>query len=301
VAQARHKRDTDARSFGLKQRINSITSRAVRPSRVVLVAAPVAVVATAAAVTAGVASAGSGSKPVAAADISKVAPRPAPTTTAPPSPAPVVKRVTVSRSQPRRTPTPTPPPTTGKPRWTTTVLNLWLQPGDGAKQDGVLDEGKKVLDTGRAQSGRVEILVDGKARWVTSGYLADEKPKPQPAGLSDAPCPDMSVEDGLKPQTIKVYRAVCHAFPQVTEYGGWAPRTEHDTGNAIDVMVYGNKELGDEIADWAQSHAAEFDLYDLIWYDRIWTPVRSSEGWRDYGDHGSATANHMDHVHIGTN
>ncbi|MFI2707244.1 mucin-2 protein, partial [Nocardioides sp. CER28] len=124
---------------------------------------------------------------------------------------------------------------------------------------------------------------------------------PQPAGLSDQPCPDMSVEDGLKPQTIKVYRSVCHAFPQVTEYGGWAARTEHDTGNAIDVMVYGNKELGDQIADWAQAHAAELDLYDLIWYDRIWTPVRSSEGWRDYGDHGSATANHMDHVHIGTN
>jgi hypothetical protein len=297
VAQARHKRDTDARRFALKQRVSNLTSR---PSRAVLVAAPVAVVATAGAVTAGVAFAGNGSPVVAAADLGSVASKPAATATQTPSPAPVVRRVVVSRSQPRRTPKPTPTPTTGKPRWTTTALNLWEQPGDGAKQDGVLDAGKKILDTGREQDGRVEVLVDGTARWVTSGYLADEKPKPE-AALSDAPCPDSSVENGLKPQTIKVYRAVCHAFPEVTEYGGLAPRTEHDTGNAIDVMVYGDKALGDRIADWVQSHAGDFDLYDLIWYDRIWTPLRASEGWRDYGDHGSATANHMDHVHIGTN
>jgi hypothetical protein len=190
---------------------------------------------------------------------------------------------------------------TGDPRWTTTDLNLWTDSGKQGDQDGVVKEGTKVLATGRAEDGRVEVLVDGDLRWVTAGYLSEDKPAPEPAGLSDAPCPDSSVEDGLKPQTIKVYRAVCHAFPEVTDYGGWAPRTEHDTGNAIDVMVYGDKALGDRVADWAQAHAAELDLYDLIWYDRIWTPVRSSEGWRDYGDHGSATANHMDHVHIGTN
>jgi len=298
VADARHKRDTDARSFRSKPRVQPFS----RPPRAVLVAAPIAVVATAAAVTVGLVATGGGSggaaDMAAAANVSEVAPQPA----VPSAAVRIEDRGTsVSRSLSRRQAVKA---RTGKTRWTTTALDLWKRPGKRADQDGVAKEGVKVLATGRELDGRVEIVVDGDARWVTAGYLADEKPQPEPAeppGLSMAPCPDGSVEDGLKPQTIKVYRSVCHAFPEVTEYGGWAARVEHNTGNALDVMVYGDKALGDRIADWAQAHSAELDLYDLIWYDRIWTPVRSSEGWRDYGDHGSATANHMDHVHIGTN
>ena len=262
-------------------------------------AAPIAVVATAAAVTIGLVSGGDGSGDmVAAADISKVAPSPAVPSTA----VRIQDRgTTVSRSLTRRQAVKA---RTGKTRWTTTALDLWERPGKRADQDGVAKEGIKVLATGRELDGRVEVVVDGAARWVTEGYLADDKPAPEPPeppGLSMQPCPDGSIEDGLKPQTVKVYRSVCNAFPEVTEYGGWAARTEHNTGNAIDVMVYGDSGLGDRIADWAHAHAGELDLYDIIWYDRIWTPVRAAEGWRDYGDHGSATANHMDHVHLGTN
>jgi len=189
------------------------------------------------------------------------------------------------------------------PRWTTTALNIWTEPGDGAKKLDVLPEDKKIAFAQRTVSGRDEVVIGGAIRWVTTGYLSKDKPVETgvDAGLSDAPCPDSSVEDGLAADTIRVYRSVCHAFPQVTDYLGWGPRVEHDTGHAIDVMVYGDKALGDEIAAWAQAHASELNLYDVIWYDRIWTPVRASEGWRDYGDHGSPTANHMDHVHIGTN
>ena len=124
---------------------------------------------------------------------------------------------------------------------------------------------------------------------------------PGSGALSDAPCPDTSVEDRLAADTIRLYRAVCHAFPQVTHYLGWGARSEHDTGHAIDVMVYDDKALGDQIAAWAQAHAAELNLYDVLWYQHIWTPVRASEGWRLLPDRGSPTANHMDHVHIGTN
>ncbi|HEU4567968.1 MAG TPA: hypothetical protein VFR99_08025 [Marmoricola sp.] len=191
-------------------------------------------------------------------------------------------------------------------------LNLWTAPGAAGQDVGLLHEGDPALVTGLAVSGRQQVLVDGAIRWVTAGNLSTDKPAPSPAAapstasgangaLSDAPCPDGSVESGLKPETIRLYRAVCHAFPEVKTYYGWGSRSEHDTGNALDVMVYGDKALGDRIADWAKAHASALDLYDVIWYDRIWTPVRASEGWRDYGDHGSATANHMDHVHIGTN
>ena len=190
------------------------------------------------------------------------------------------------------------------PRWTTSDLNLWTLPGEGAESVDMLPAGKKVGFAGRTVAGRDEIVVGGAIRWVTHGYLSKHRPDTGPAalaGLSDAPCPDSSVERGLAADTIRLYRAVCHAFPQVKDYLGWGPREEHDTGHAIDVMVYGDKALGDAVAAWAQEHATELNLYDILWYHRIWTPARASEGWRTFADRGSPTANHMDHVHLGTN
>jgi hypothetical protein len=193
--------------------------------------------------------------------------------------------------------------------WTTTPLNLWTTPEPDAKKVGLVKEGKKVLITGRRTAERTELVVDGKARWVTAGYLSEDKPvtetdptaaRSTTAGLSSAPCPDTSVESGLTSEAVAVYRAVCHAFPQITTYGGWDAHGEHASGRAIDIMTT-DKALGDSIAAFLQSHAAELDLYDVIWWDQIWTPERASEGWRYYGDHGSATANHMDHVHVSTN
>jgi len=220
--------------------------------------------------------------------------------------------------------------------WTTAPLNLWTGSEKSATQVGLVDKGTKVLTTGRRSGARAELVVDGKARWVTAAYLSQEQPAPpkpsetpsaspsqsptetpsasptpsatpsdtpsQPAtsGLSTAPCPDSSVENGLVPDAVLVYRAVCHAFPQIDTYLGYDDHGEHASGKAIDIMT-SDKALGDQIAAFLQAHASELNLYDIIWWDRIWTPVRASEGWRDYGDHGSPTANHMDHVHVSTN
>jgi hypothetical protein len=93
---------------------------------------------------------------------------------------------------------------------------------------------------------------------------------------------------------------VCHAFPQITTYGGWDAHGEHSSGKAIDIMT-SDVALGGAIADFLQAHAAELDLYDILWRQQIWTPVRAAEGWRAMPDRGSATANHYDHVHVSTN
>ena len=216
--------------------------------------------------------------------------------------------------------------------WTTAPLNLWTGSGGGARDVGLVDRGERVLVTGRRAGDRAELVVDGEARWVTAAYLSRERPAPpaptstptptparptppptptptpsgqqtpQPAttGLSTAPCPDSGVESGLTPSAVLVHRAVCHAFPQIHTYLGYDPHGEHASGKAIDIMT-SDKALGDRIAAFLKAHASQLDLYDVIWWDRIWTPVRASEGWRDYGDHGSPTANHMDHVHVCTN
>jgi hypothetical protein len=183
--------------------------------------------------------------------------------------------------------------------WTTAPLNIWNAPGKTAKLLGELDSAKKVIVTGRMLYGREEVVLDGESRWVTKGYLTDAKPLGLGAGLSDAPCPDGSVESGLTSNAVLVYRSVCNAFPQITSYGGWDAHGEHASGRALDIMTSDNA-LGTAIADFLQAHASELNLYDVIWWDRIWTPVRAAEGWRAYGDHGSPTANHMDHVHVST-
>jgi hypothetical protein len=184
-----------------------------------------------------------------------------------------------------------------KRQWTTDDLNLWNQPGDKAKLLGELAQAKSVLVTGRQMWGRTEIVVQGKARWVTDGYLSDDKPLAAAAGLSMEPCPDGSVEDGLTDGAVYVYRSVCHAFPQITSYGGWDAHGEHSSGKALDIMT-SDVGLGTAIAEFLQSHASELHLYDVIWRQHIWTPVRASEGWRLMPNRGSATANHFDHVHV---
>ena len=183
-----------------------------------------------------------------------------------------------------------------KKLWTTDELNVWTQPGDKAKKVGEVEAGKKVLVTGRTIWGRTEIVVDGRARWVTDGYLSVEKPLGVGAGLSMEPCIH-SGESGLTDNAVYVFRSVCAAFPQISTYGGWSNHGEHASGRAIDIMT-SDVTLGTAIAEFLRAHASELHLYDVIWRQHIWTPVRASEGWRSMPSRGSATANHYDHVHV---
>jgi hypothetical protein len=181
--------------------------------------------------------------------------------------------------------------------WTTAPLNLWTQSGDDAVMVGEIPASRRVLVTGRQAGDRVEIVVKGKSRWVTDGYLSEDKPLGVGAGLSMAPCPDSGVESGLTSAAVYVYRSVCHAFPQITTYGGWDNHGEHASGRALDIMT-SDVALGTAIAEFLRSHASELHLYDILWRQRIWTPVRAGEGWRYMSSRGSSTANHYDHVHV---
>ncbi len=163
--------------------------------------------------------------------------------------------------------------------WTTAPLNLWTVSGDDAVQVGEVPASRRVLVTGRQAGDRVEIVVEGKSRWVTDGYLSEDKPLGVGAGLSMAPCPDPGVESGLTSNAVFVYRSVCHAFPQITSYGGWDNHGEHSSGRALDIMT-SDVALGTAIAEFLRAHSSELHLYDILWRQRIWTPVRAAEGWR---------------------
>lgn len=188
--------------------------------------------------------------------------------------------------------------------WTTARLDLRTEPRKRARTAGLLDSTKRVAVTGRRLGDYAEVVVGRTTtRWVTASYLSKSKPQPQPAdiGLSDQPCPDGSgIESALQPQSVKVYRAVCAAFPELTTYGGQDGHGEHVNGEAIDFMVP-SASVGERVKDFVYAHRGELGLFDIIWAQHIWTIERSAEGFRSMSDRGSATANHYDHVHIKIN
>ncbi len=160
-------------------------------------------------------------------------------------------------------------------------------------------------------------------RWANAEHLAETKPappEPEPeevtaeaetstesttstdstsptSGLSSASCPDGStIESGITSSAVRLYRAVCAAFPALTTYGGYDPHGEHIDGRAIDFMASGS--LGQAVADYVLANAGALGVRDIIWAQQIWTPDRAAEGWRWMEDRGDPTANHYDHVHV---
>ncbi|MEU4604925.1 SH3 domain-containing protein [Kribbella sp. NPDC023972] len=197
---------------------------------------------------------------------------------------------------------PTPPKVMGS-KYTTTDLNVWSMPVVGTLLD-VIPKGTKVSVTGKVDGIWAEIVRDNKSRWVKAQYLSATKPVASTAStagtISQAACKSGSaVEDGLTQDAIRVHRAVCAKFPNITSYGGLRAGdsgSEHSTGRALDIMVSGSE--GDEVAAWLKANYKKLGISELIWSQRIWTVQRSSEGWRAMEDRGGVTANHYDHVHV---
>jgi hypothetical protein len=214
---------------------------------------------------------------------------------------------TEAEPEPTETPSPEPDLTVTGQMYVTTALNVRIGPGSDHDVLTVLARGATVDITDTTEGDWVQIVHDDRAAWVNGDYLSSDKPsaETQPAqsnsgGISYAECPHgSSVEQGLTPDAVRVYRAVCAQFPEVTDYlglrsGGGA----HSEGRAVDIMVYSNSALGDAIAAWVRENHKALGVSEIIWAQRIWTVQRSSEGWRWMEDRGSATANHYDHVHV---
>ena len=190
--------------------------------------------------------------------------------------------------------------------WTTAALDLRVEPREKSRNVGLVKSGKRVSLTGKRLGAYSEVVVGRATRWVTTDYLSKDKAPevdktPEVMGLSDQPCPDGSgIESAIQPAAVKVYRAACAAFPELTTYGGQDGHGEHVNGEAIDFMVP-NSSVGQRLADFLYAHHAQLDLFDIIWSQHIWTIQRAGEGFRSMPDRGSPTANHYDHVHIKIN
>jgi hypothetical protein len=177
--------------------------------------------------------------------------------------------------------------------WATDDLNLWTQPGDKAKQVGLLEQGDKVLVTGREIWGRTEVVVEGQSRWVTDGYLSDEEPPTLGGDCTNG----TSVASGVSPSIVAVHEAVCANFPDISVYGTLrGGGGDHPLGKAVDIMVSGSE--GWEVAEFVRANYAALGVSYVIYSQKIWSVERSGEGWRGMENRGSITANHFDHVHV---
>jgi hypothetical protein len=104
----------------------------------------------------------------------------------------------------------------------------------------------------------------------------------------------------VKPQLVRLVNILAPMF-DIEIVGGYRPDATdpngHPAGLAADFMT-SSRTQGDRLAEYAQAHASELGIDYIIWWQRIWSVARASEGWRPMEDRGNDTENHKDHVHI---
>lgn len=126
-----------------------------------------------------------------------------------------------------------------------------------------------------------------------------------PAGgaVSDCPATGKREEQGLTPAALNVMRCAIHNFGD-TDISGRLDRSgsgDHPKGQAVDYMVYTDRALGQQVADWAVANHQALDVKYVIWYQQIWQP--SSGRWVDCNGSNcyagsDDTQAHRDHVHV---
>ena len=158
--------------------------------------------------------------------------------------------------------------------------------------------GTKLSITGVVRSGRMQIVYNRAARWVTAKYLSKSRPSSTAPGT-------YAVEKGLQPNAIRLHRATRARFPQITTYYGVrrANTPDHPSGRALDIMMpryktKAGRALGFQVAAWARTNARSLRIKYVIWDQRIWNIQRDNEGWRHMASRGNDSANHKDHVHV---
>ena len=108
----------------------------------------------------------------------------------------------------------------------------------------------------------------------------------------------------VKPQLTQLVNVLGPMFDIKTVGGYRESATDpngHPAGLAADFMVPLNsagRAQDDRLAAYAKAHASELGIDYIIWYQRIWSVARASEGWRPMEDRGSDSENHRNHVHI---
>ena len=102
---------------------------------------------------------------------------------------------------------------------------------------------------------------------------------------------------GLTPNAVALAAYIQQRYPEVASIGGVRPDPipDHPTGHALDVMVYGDTALGDQIEADVMAQADRFHVRYSIYRETYHNPSGRTY-WM--ADRGSPTQNHFDHIHF---
>ena len=129
----------------------------------------------------------------------------------------------------------------------------------------------------------------------------------QPTATEQAAPQNSNVNtDGLQPSAANFANDVANKYGTTDIYGvRQGDSGDHGSGNAVDVMTYDNTQLGQEVADYATSNMEANNISYVIYQQKFYAPTNNIYGpaytWNEMPDRGSATENHMDHVHVSFN
>ena len=112
---------------------------------------------------------------------------------------------------------------------------------------------------------------------------------------------------GLTPHTKKMKVALAKKFG-ITSFSLFREGDDdgtghgHNTGMAVDFMVYSDSAKGDQLAEYLTKHMDELGIYYIIWKQRFYMSQQNIYGpantWNIMPNRGGVTANHYDHVHV---
>lgn len=183
-------------------------------------------------------------------------------------------------------------------RYATAALDVRSTYADRYTLIAEVPRGTALSITGVVRSGRMQIVYNRAARWVTARYLSQTP-------LVDVQTGWRTVERGLQPNAVRVHRASRARFPQISTYYGFRRdiTPDHPAGRALDIMIpkyrtADGRRLGADVAGWARANAPTLEIKYVIWDQKIWNVERDREGWRPMASRGSDSANHKDHVHV---
>lgn len=123
-------------------------------------------------------------------------------------------------------------------------------------------------------------------------------PTPTPSATSKPPKSGGVSVYQLGPVKDHARRAANEVGPMfgITTVGGYRASAidpqGHPAGRALDFMVSDSR--GTALAAYCLANRGRLGVTYVIWRQRI----NDGTGWRDMADRGSATQNHMDHVHV---
>ena len=192
-----------------------------------------------------------------------------------------------------------------------------------AKQEA---EAKKVAETKATADGKAKEAEAKKAAELKAKQEADAKAKAAKeaeakkaaeakqtttvaGGLPEVTAAELvdPAMNGLTPHTKKMKVALAKKFG-ITNFSLFRAGDDdgtghgHNTGMAVDFMVYADSAKGDQLAEYLTKHMDELGIYYIIWKQRFYMAQQNIYGpantWNMMPNRGGVTANHYDHVHV---